>query len=190
MERRERGFFGKFLVFILTILAVIGLIAMALSVINAYINPQRFIWTTVFGLAFWVILIYNVLIFFFLLLLWSKKAWISVLALLIAVPGFTKSFSFGTKAKADDGIRIMSYNVHTFCNIDREMDKEHCAYQMMNLVREQNPDIFCCQEFSSFIPKTAHTKCINIFAENCGFPYVYYNRKRNYGCRERCKIHE
>ena len=98
MEKRERGFFGRLLVFILTILAVVGLIAMTLSVVNAYINPQRFIWTTMFGLAFWVILIYNVLVFLFLLLLWSKKAWISVLALLIAIPGISKSYSIGSKA--------------------------------------------------------------------------------------------
>ena len=52
MERVERGFFGKLLVFIFAVLAFIGLVAMALSVANAYINPQHFIWTTVFGLAF------------------------------------------------------------------------------------------------------------------------------------------
>ena len=70
-EKKERSFFGKMMVFILAVLAFLGLVAMALSVINAYINPQHFIWTTVFGLAFWVILIYNVVVFLFLLLLWS-----------------------------------------------------------------------------------------------------------------------
>ena len=69
MERVERGFFGKLLVFIFAVLAFIGLVAMVLCVANAYVNPQHFIWTTVFGLAFWVILIYNVVVFLFLLLL-------------------------------------------------------------------------------------------------------------------------
>ena len=95
-EKKKRSFFGKMLVFIFAVLAFIGLVAMALSVANAYINPQHFIWTTVFGLAFWEILIFNVLIFLFLLLLWSNKIWISVAALLIAIPGITKSFSFGS----------------------------------------------------------------------------------------------
>ena len=76
MERVERGFFGKLLVFIFAVLAFIGLVAMVLSVGNAYINPQHFIWTTVFGLAFWEILIYNVVILFFLLTLRSRKAWL------------------------------------------------------------------------------------------------------------------
>ena len=62
-KNKERSFFGKLLVFVLTILAFIGLVAMALSVVNAYIDPKRFVWTTTFGLAFWVILIYNILFF-------------------------------------------------------------------------------------------------------------------------------
>ena len=77
MERRERGFLGRILVFILSVLAVIGLIAMTLSVINPYINPKQFVWTSVFGLSFWVIFFFNVLIFILLVLLWSRKAWIA-----------------------------------------------------------------------------------------------------------------
>ena len=111
-EKRERSFFGKMIVFILAVLAFLGLVAMAMSVVNAYVNPQHFIWTTVFGLAFWEILIFNVVVFLLLLLMWSNKIWISVVALLIAIPGIAKSFSFGSKAQAENSIRIMSYNVH------------------------------------------------------------------------------
>ena len=180
-ERKERGFFGKLLVFVLTILAVIGVLAMTLSIINAYINPQHFIWTSIFGLAFWVILIYNVFIFMLLLMLWSKKAWISVIALLIAIPGIAKSYSFGSRLEADNSIRIMSYNLHRFCHVDKETDKESLANQVMELVREQSPDILCCQEFERFKSGVTRQKCISIFAEGAGYQYVYYNKKRNYG---------
>lgn len=180
-ERKERSFFGKMIVVILAILAVIGVIAMALSVINAYINPQHFIWTTVFGLAFWEILIFNVVIFLLLLLMWSNKIWISVVALLIAIPGIGKSFSFGSKVKADNSIRIMSYNLHNFQHVDKETDKEQFAQQVMDMVREQAPDILCCQEFSGFKKKTTRPQCIEDFAEGVGFQYIYYNRKNNYG---------
>ena len=155
-ENKNRSFLGKLLVFIFAVLAFLGLVAMALSVINAYINPQHFIWTTVFGLAFWVILIFNVVVFFFLLLLWSNKIWISVLALLIAIPGISKSFSFGSKEKADNSIRIMSYNVHQFITVNKEMDKEQLTNRLMDMVREQSPDILCCQEFGYF--KTGKTR--------------------------------
>ena len=181
MERRERGFFGKVLVFILSILAVIGLIAMILSVISPYINPKHFIWASFFGLSFWVILAYNVVILLFLMLFWSRKAWIAVLALLVAIPGLNKSYSFGSKATGDNGIRIMSYNVHMFRPVGiEEVDKEQFAYQVMNMVKEQSPDILCCQEFFDYSNKISRIKCIEEFAKTTGFQYVYFNRKDNY----------
>ena len=180
-ERKPRSFFGKMIVFILAVLAVIGVVAMALSIANAYVNPKDFIWTTVFGLAFWVILIYNVVVFLLLLLMWSNKIWISVVALLIAIPGISKSFSFGSKVKSDCGIRIMSYNLHNFQHFDAEIDKEQCANQMMDLVREQAPDILCCQEFGWYKSGVSRQQCIEDFAKSVGFQYNYYNRKNNYG---------
>ena len=181
MERKQRGFFGKVLVFLLALLAFVGLIAMILSVINAFINPQHFIWTTIFGLGFWVIFFFNVVVLLLLVLLWSKWAWISVLALIVAIPGFKKSYSFGSKVEADNSIRVMSYNVHFFGHVDGKTDKETFAYQIINKVREQNPDILCCQEFHGFKTGVTRQKCIELFAEGISFPYVYYNKKDNYG---------
>lgn len=180
-QKRERSFFGKVAVFLLALLAFIGLIAMGLSVISAYINPQRFIWTAMFGLAFWVIFIFNVIVLLLLLLLWSKWAWISVIALIVAIPGFNKSFSYGKTVESDNFFRVMSYNVHLFRHVDGETDNETFAYQVINKVREQNPDILCCQEFTGFKSGVTRQKCIALFAEGIAFPYVYYNRKSNYG---------
>ena len=180
MERRERGFFGKLLVFFFALLALIGLVAMTLSVLNAYFDPNRFIWTSVFGLAFWEILIYNVLILVILLWFKSRYAWITVLALMIAVPGFSKSYSRGKVVEADGSIRIMSYNVHNFRHVDGKTSLEDFANQVMNMVREQNPDILCCQEFAWFKKGVNRQQCIQLFADNVGFQYIYYNRKNNY----------
>ena len=180
-ERKPRSFFGKMIVFILAVSAVIGVIAMALSVANAYVNPNDFIWTTVFGLAFWEILIYNVVVFLLLLLMWSNKIWISVVALLIAIPGISKSFSIGSKSKAENSIRVMSYNVHDFRHVDGVTEKEQFANQVMEMVREHAPDILCCQEFSQFKSGVSRPQCIEDFAKEAGFQYIYFNRKTNYG---------
>lgn len=181
MERRERGFFGKLLVFILALLAFIGLIAMALSVVNPYIDPKRFIWTSFFGLAFWEIFLFNVLIFFALLFLWSRKVWISIIALLIAIPGVRKSYSFGSQVNEDNFIRVMSYNVHYFEHIDSGTKTEYFADQVIDLVREKKPDVLCCQEFSIYQPGVSRKKCIENFTQDAGFQYYYYNQKNNYG---------
>lgn len=179
--RKERGFFGKMIVFILAVLAVVGLIAMALSVANAYVNPKNFIWTTMFGLAFWVIFFFNVVVFLLLLLMWSKKAWISVIALAIAIPGLVKSFSLGNTHEAENSIRVMSYNIHNFVHVDGKTEKEQLANEVMDLVRKQSPDLLCCQEFTAFKKGMTRPKCIEYFAESAGFQYIYYNRKSNYG---------
>lgn len=181
MQNRERGFLGKVAVFILTILAVVGLIAMSMSVLSVFINPKHFIWTTVFGLAFWEIFMLNVVVFILLLLLWSRKAWIAVLALLISLPGLSRSYALGSKKEASDSFRIMSYNVHLFGHIDKETDKERFAYQVMNMIREQQPDVVCMQEFYGFEPKISLEKCIRLFAETIECPYTYYNKMPNYG---------
>ena len=181
MARKERGFFGKLLVFILALLAFVGLIAMILSVVNPYLDPKQFVWTSFFGLGFWVIFIYNILIFIALLLLWSRMVWISVLALVVAIPGINKCCSFGKSVEETSSIRVISYNVHNFCHLDNELSKEDFAYQVINSLREQNPDVFCCQEFAPFKSKARHPECIEDFAKGAGFQYVYYNTKRNYG---------
>ena len=180
-EKRQRTLFGRVMVLLLSLLAVLGFVAMALSVINAYINPQNFIWTTVFGLAFWEILLFNVAVFLLLLLFWSNKIWIAVAALLIAIPGIAKSFSFGTTTKAEGGIRVMSYNVHNFKHVDDTTGQFEFAKQVMAMVKEQAPDILCCQEFSGYDPKLSRPACIEDFATQAGFQYIYYNRNNGYG---------
>ena len=181
MAKRERGFFGKLLVFILALLAFVGLIAMALSVVNPYLDPRQFVWTSFFGLAFWEILAFNLLLFFALLFLWSRKVWIAVLALVVAVPGVRKSYSFGKEMEESSFIRVMSYNVHNFNHVDRETDMERFAYQVINKVRDQNPDVLCCQEFAAYQKSVSRPQCIENFAQSAGFQHVYYNVNHSFG---------
>ena len=168
------------MVFVLTLLAVVGIVAMTMSVVNGYVDPKRFILTSFFGLGFWPIFIFNILVFIALLLLRSRKVWVAAIALAVSVPGFIKSYSFGSKVQSDTFFRVMSYNVHNFKNVDGKTTKEDCANAIMKLVHEHNPDLFCCQEFFIFKPKETRMKCMEIFAEGAGFQYIYFNKKRNF----------
>ena len=178
---RKRGFFGSLVVGILSLLALIGLFAMALCVLNPYIDPQHFVWTSFFGLAFWEILIFNLLVFFALLIFRSRSAWITVLALVISIPGLSKSFSLGKKLADEGDFRVMTYNVHNFSAIGKNMSKEECADYMVKKIVEENPDVLCCQEFGAFRKDISRPECIANFARSAGFPYIYFNRKSNYG---------
>ena len=111
--KNKRSVLGRIIVFLLAVLAFVGLLAMAMSVLGSYVNPTRFVWLSFFSLGFWVIFLYNVVILALLLLMWSRKAWISIIAMLIAVPGVVKSFSMG-KSQSGGELRVMSYNVLYF----------------------------------------------------------------------------
>jgi endonuclease/exonuclease/phosphatase family metal-dependent hydrolase len=75
----------------------------------------------------------------------------------------------------------MSYNVHDFRHVDGVTEKEQFANQVMEMVREYAPDILCCQEFSQFKSGVSRPQCIEDFAKEAGFQYIYFNRKTNYG---------
>ena len=179
-KKSGRGFLGKLIVFLLAVMAFLGLIAMALSVLCSYINPSQFAWFSYFGLAFWVILFFNLAVFVVLLLMWSRKVWIAVLALLVAVPGVYKSFSTG---KPQDGgeLRVMSYNVCKFIDPnDKDKSTLEVAANVAKIVKENNPDVLCVQEFVTFMPKTQRKACIAGFGEMLGMPYQSYNTKSNF----------
>lgn len=184
-ERNERGsrrgFFGRLIVGLLSLMAFLGLMAMAMSVLSSYIDPSKFVWASFFGLAFWEILLFNVIIFVLLLMMWSRKTWIAVLALLVAVPGIMRSFSNG---KAHDGgdIRIMSYNVQIFHDLyDSKKKTLDVVHGVVEMVRENHPDVLCIQEFGNYMTKTSRSELIRMFGEFVEMPYHYYHKKAYFG---------
>lgn len=178
---KKRSFLGRLIVFLLAILAFVGLIAMAMSVLSSYVDPVQFPWLAYFGLAFWVIFLYNIVILFLLLLCWSKWIWIAVLALVVSIPGCYKSFSTGVSQEGGD-LRIMSYNVRSFSGEDNAgKSSEEVANRIANLVLEQNPDVLCIQEFTHFMPKTGRYACIQKYGELMKMPYQYYHTKKHFG---------
>lgn len=177
----KRGFFAKLFIFLLTVLAVIGLIAMAMSVLSSYVDPVKFSWMAYFGLAFWMILMYNILILMFLVLMWSRMAWVSVIALVISLPGVYKSFSAGSPQEGGE-LRVMSYNVLNFSDYyGSGKSREEVAHRVANFVLEHNPDVLCVQEFAEFMPKTGRKDCIAQYGELLKMPYQYYHTKQHYG---------
>lgn len=181
MKKSERGFFGRLIVLLLTILAWIGVIAMALCVLSSFIDPTNFVWLTYFGLAFWPIFIYNVILFFLLLLMWSRRTWVAVLAIAIGVTGVIKSFSLG-KSQEGGELRIMSYNVLNFSHIsNKKKTATEVAYDIAKMVQEKQPDVLCMQEFTPFLPNSSRKDCVAHYGVMMGLPHYYYHDKANFG---------
>ena len=180
-KKKKRGVFGRIIVFLLAILAIVGVIAMAMSVLCSYVDPTKFVWLSFFGLMFWEILLYNLVVFTLLLLMWSRKVWISVVALLIAIPGVYKSFSTGRSQNGGE-LRVMSYNVLYFKDqYDDEKKKDSVANEIADMVKEYQPDVFCIQEFVPFMSRMSRKDCIAKYGELMGLPYTYCHEKANFG---------
>ena len=179
-KKHRRSFFGRLIVGLLVLLAVIGLVAMSLSVLSSFVNPEKFVWIAYFGLVFWVIFFYNVIVFTLLLLLWSRYMKIALLALIIAIPGIFKSFSTG-KSQGDGELRVMTYNVHYFEDVTGEgRSKEEIVDGLAELVHQQQVDVLCIQEFREF-KKISRQDIVDQLGERFELPYNYYQKKKRFG---------
>jgi Metal-dependent hydrolase len=180
-RNNKRSIIARFAILIFAILSIGGLAAMILCNFSPFVNPAQFVWASFFGLAFWALLLFNLLLFFALLVLRSRSVWIPILSLLLAVPGFIKSYSFGKERSDQGNLRVMSYNIRLFRNLNEEIKAEAFADSVVELVRGENPDILCLQEFACYASKISRKDCIYAFAEKIGFTHLYYNQNKNFG---------
>lgn len=150
MKKSKLTFFDKLIIFI-ALIAAVGLVCGALAGKN---DPREHIVLAFFGLAYPFFLLANVI-----LLLWwvLRKKWIfSLLTLVIIGAGWHSLIAtfglFGNAGKNEKTetslIRVMTYNVHNFKPYGEEITQE-VKEKMLGIVKAQNPDIICFQEFYS-----------------------------------------
>jgi len=150
MKKRELTFFGKIHVLIWGILVF----CLVLGIFAGKIDPREHVSIAFFGLAYPFFLLLN-----FLMIIWWCIAgrWKFALATaviivlgwhpLIATIGLTGEAGEGPK-KDSSLVRMMTYNVHNFKPYG-ETSNESVKEQMLNVVRTENPDIICFQEYYS-----------------------------------------
>ena len=101
---QKKSFGRRVLIFLVGIFAIIGLLSMILCAINPIISPKSFVFTSYFGVSFWFILFFNLLILIVLILLKAKKIiLVPLFSLIIAVPGFLNSYSVKRQSLIDRG---------------------------------------------------------------------------------------
>jgi len=147
MAKRKYNFFDKLLLPIAVLLAV----ALLLGTLAGSMDPRKHSIIAFFGLAYPFVLLANL----FFLVWWfiSKKWFFVVLTVLIIAFGYktlraTLAFGGieGSNEKAENSIRMMTYNVHNF-KLFGEANTESVKEKMLQVVKDQNPDIVCFQEF-------------------------------------------
>jgi endonuclease/exonuclease/phosphatase family metal-dependent hydrolase len=148
MKKRKLSFFDKVMLLI-AIVAAVGLICGTLASSN---DPNAHIFLAFAGLAYPFVLLVNAI-----LLLWwlLRQRWVFALVTLavIAIGWHTLNATIGLfgnagRAEKEDAglVRMMTYNVHSFKPYGEELTRDSKA-KIFEVVRSQNPDIICFQEF-------------------------------------------
>ncbi|TKC07362.1 endonuclease/exonuclease/phosphatase family protein [Pedobacter frigoris] len=148
MKRSKPSFLDK----LVRLVAIILAIAFVLGFMAGRFDPRDYKYLPFFGLAYPFLLLFNVL----MILWWClRKRWnfaigTTVLILigwnaLTATLGLFGNAGKGAKDKPDH-IRMMTYNVHSFKPYGLE-NIEPVKQQMLEVIRNENPDIICFQEY-------------------------------------------
>ena len=147
MAKKKYNFLDK----LLLPLAIVLAIALILGTVAGSMDPREHPIIAFFGLAYPYVLFIQ---FVFLVYWCISKKWLFAL-ISFAVIGFgfktlKATFSLsgdeGKVEKAENSIRMMTYNVHNFKLYGGEND-ESVKEKMLKVVKDENPDIVCFQEF-------------------------------------------
>lgn len=133
-------------------LAVIGLL---LSYLSARIDPASFWPLAFFGIAYPYLLLANLLCIGWWLLFRRKRVWPSLIVILVGWSYLGDYVQLFGSTKAPAHVRapftLMSWNVRLF-DLYNWTHNQQTRDEMMELIRVEDPDILCMQEFLNVGP--------------------------------------
>ncbi len=150
---------NKFIFFFNSLAAL----ALLLSYLLPYVSPKVFPLLSVLSLAVPVLIVINVMFLMYWVVLFKKKVILSLVVLILGVSHVSSLYRLSGKSsdKSEGAISFMSYNVHSF-NRFEWIDSGTISQDISGLVRDQDPDFFCVQEYYN-APNTDFTQ----------YPYKY-----------------
>jgi endonuclease/exonuclease/phosphatase family metal-dependent hydrolase len=176
MASKFRLFTKRF--FIYSNIAIVLLFLLAC--LAPYLNPQKWWFISFLGLAFPFLLVIVISFFITWLLIKPRLAVISLVALIIGIPSTKVFFAFNNTGafqyKKEGGtIRVVSWNVARFIEMKRNNNPgSQSRMKMMDLIKQQDADILCLQEFFHSFDSTYYPN-IDYIRDNFNYPYWYYS---------------
>ncbi len=137
-------------------------VLLLVSDFSVFISPDIIPYSGLIGLLFPFLLIIN--IFFLIFRIFDKKVYflISLIALLLSYYRIKDSYAFQHKKVVSapiNPLKIMSYNVRMFDLYN--WTGEHAGDSILNIIKKENADVICLQEFYSRKDFDFQTKIIN-----------------------------
>ncbi|TSE08633.1 endonuclease/exonuclease/phosphatase family protein [Aquimarina algiphila] len=126
----------------------IAAFALLLSYLLPYVSPKTFPLLSVLSLTVPVFIVINLFFLLYWVILLNKKMILPLTVLLLGVSHVSSLYKLRGKSSEDTAgsISLLSYNVHSF-NRFKWIDSDSIPQDISSLIREQDVDIFCAQEF-------------------------------------------
>jgi endonuclease/exonuclease/phosphatase family metal-dependent hydrolase len=176
MASSLRIFTRRFFIYINAVLGILFLLACLVP----QLPPQDWWFIAFLGLVF-PFLLAGLLIFFIgWLILWKPaRLLISFIPILIGWGQIQKMIAFHgastfTEKKAPGTIRVVSWNVARFIELKKNNNKgSQTRLKMLDLIKQQNADVLCFQEFQTSLDDRYYDNIKPIQA--MGYPYFYFS---------------
>lgn len=154
MKKSKPNFWHKTLLFF----NLIAIFCLLLSYGATQIDPAKFWYLTLFGLAYPFLIIINL---FFAVFWTSLKKWYALLSIITILSGLNllkRTFAFRLKSANDftvdsNTIKLMNWNVHSFKKFGTELDTTTRS-NALKIIASEQPDIVGFEEF--FTRKRGH----------------------------------
>jgi endonuclease/exonuclease/phosphatase family metal-dependent hydrolase len=151
-----------------------------LACLAPYLSPQKWWFISFLGIGFPFLLIAVFLFMIWWLFVKRKLALLSAIALLFGIKSISVFFAFNIPGKFNaekkpGSIRVATWNVARFIEMKRNNNKgSQLRLKMMELIKEQDADIFCMQEFfhsndSAWYPNLEYIQ------RHFNYPYYCYS---------------
>ena len=152
-----------------------------LACLAPFLHPQKWWFISFLGLAFPFLLV-AIILFLLLWIFFRKPKYVvfSALALLLGFKSIGVFFAFNnvrsfSYTKEPHTLRIASWNVARFIEMKRNNNKgSQTRLKMMELIRQQNADVICLQEFFHSLD-SAWYQNLNYIRDNLNYPYWFFS---------------
>src|SRR5579875_465344 len=145
-----------------------------------YLNPKKWWFISLLGLGFAFVIITLIAFIFFWLVFKPKFIFISIITMLIGWKSISVFFAFHLPNKfnydkSPNALRIAHWNVARFIEWKRNNNKgSQTRLKMMDLIKEQNADVLCMQEFFTSTDSIYYNN-LNYITKELGYPYHYFS---------------
>ncbi len=167
---KKLSWFNKIVYFFNILVALLTFVGYILP----FLAPRMFPFLSVLTLGLPLLLMLNMLFFFYWILQVRKQVFLSALVLLVGIGFVSKwyKFSSNTLPESDSDFTLMSYNVRLF-NKYKWLDNDSVLPNIKNFINSHDPDILCIQEFSDIGENQFDTY---------KYQHIYYvNKNKSFG---------